>query len=367
MLRITTISEKNSLIIEFPLRVRAISSTILGGGLRELTHTVFHRVGEDFNDPNPREYAIRLVRDLGLPIDTTAVFLTAVDVVNEYRVVEDKRFGVEVVGTIGFKPLACIGEIQGRIPSTINILVYTSKSLSVNALVDLVMTASSAKTLALVDLALSCRKPSLSRAYATATDAIIVASPIETGGEDYGGPATPIGSATAKLVYDLILSHGLAKLDINDRLENILGVNIEWIIDSSLKIYSNAPVPGVPVEKIRRLVEYNLVRLLRDPNVWSMLMASHCLDKYGLAGTIPGLTRSEYTMDSKRIVSDELLGIMLALYVNGWKALFSYYWVDRLKNELEEFKDKPMFIDDILASLIGSILSKVYDEYLGRE
>ncbi len=364
LLKLSLAKEKNALIVEFPSKTKAVSSTVLGGGFRELTHTVFHRVGEDFNDPNPRRYATRLVEDLGLPLDTTAVFLTAVDVVNEYRVARDEDVGVEVVATIGFKPTTCIGEAQGRAPSTINILVFTSKSLSVNALVDLVMTVSSAKTLALVDLALSC-KTDPGRAYATATDAVVVASPIGLGEEEYGGPATSIGSVTAKLVYNLIVSHGLAKLSIDDRLENILGVNAEWIIDTALKVYSNAPIPSVSTREIRRLVKNKLVQLLKDPNIWSMLMASHCLDNYGLAGTIPGLTRSEYIADSKKIVSDELLGIMLALYVNGWKALFSYYWVDRIKDKLEEFKDKPMFVDDMLASLIGSILSRIYDEYLG--
>ncbi len=362
MLKTSTVGGDN-LIIEFPEATHAVASTVMGGGYSRLTHVVFHRVGEDFDDPNPKKYAANLVERLGLPVETTAVFLTAVDVVKEYIA---RSIGeVYLVATIGFRPLACIDTANSPRPSTINILVYSNKPLHVNALVDLVSTVSSAKTLALVDLALSC-SGSVSRAYATVTDAIVVSSPLPSReGELFAGPATPIGATTAKLVYESLVLHGLSKIGVDERVKHILGVDIEWLVDTALKFYEKAPIPGKPLNEIRLAVKHEVEKLLEDPNVWAILMSARSLDYYGIAGAIPMLSREEYKNDSKRIVADELLGIMLSIYINGWKALFSYYWVDRLKDRLGEFKDKPMFIDDALASLIGSILSRVYDKYLG--
>ena len=361
------IADKDTLIIDFGRRVRALSSTIMGGGLRELTHAVFHRVDPDFNDPNPVEYVERLLERLGLPGESSAVFLTAVDAVREHIEIQaDSPTRIMLVASVGLGHGVSIEAGVGRKPGTINILLLVGKSLTDNALIDLAGVVSSAKTLALVDLALS-RGYNLSRVYATATDALVIASAIdEVDRELYGGPATPIGSEAARLVYEAIVSAGLKSLGEGERFRNIFGVNMSWIADTASKIYRRAPLPGLSETEVRREVAAELRRLLRDPNIWALALAARNLDWYGLAGALPELGRDEYLSDSKKILTDELLGITLALYINGWRALFAYYWVDSAKEELEEFGDKPMFMDDILASLIGSILSRIYDRYLAR-
>ena len=83
MLRKEIVGE-DTLVIEFGGRVRALSSTIIGGGLRELTHVIFHRVDPDFNEPDPTRYAESLLEKLKLPRKSSAVFLTAVDVLKEH-------------------------------------------------------------------------------------------------------------------------------------------------------------------------------------------------------------------------------------------------------------------------------------------
>lgn len=355
----------DTLVIEFSEPVKALSSTILGGGFRELTHVIFHRVDEDFNNPNPENYARELVKEIGLPVETTAVFLTAVDVVREHVDREVKLpVKARIIATIGFTPLVCIGDKEPPYKkcSTINILLVVDKNLSNNALVDIASLVGSLKTLALVDLGLSCNY--YGRAYSTATDALIVASRKSGDKEMYGGPVTNVGLTISKLVYETIVEYGLKKLDLNTKFKNIFGVSIDWLVDTTVELYTYAPIPGVTVNDVKKDIVHELSRLLKDPNIWALGLAARSLDHYGLAGTIPHLEKEEYLKDSKKILVDELLGIVFSIYVNGWKGLFSYYWVDRIKHQLKMFKDKPMFIDDVLASIIGSILSRVYDKYL---
>ena len=361
---------RDSLIIEFSEPVKALSSTVLNGGLKKLTHVVFHRVSEDFNEPNPKSYATKLVKNLGLPVRSTAVFLTSVDIINNHidKLINEPE-KIRIIATIGLKPLVCMDEVGGNSESysTINILIVVwGKCLSDNALIDVASVTTSAKTLALIDLGLSCGYAG--RPYSTATDALVIASKSKDAYETpYGGPLTSIGHSVARVVYKTLIEYGLRSLDLDARFKHILGVSIDEFIDTTIELYRNAAIPGIPISDVRENVRDELLKLLDDPNTWSIVLSAKSLDYYGLAGTIPNLAREEYLSDSKKILADELLGITLSLYINGWKALFSYYWVDRIKNKLNLFKDKPMFMDDILASLSASVLSKVYDRYLTRE
>ncbi len=360
------IADRDTLIIEFEGSVKALSSTIIGSGFRKLTHVVFHRVDPDFNNPNPTEYARDLLEKLGLPEESSAVFLTAVDVVKEHIELQaSSPVRILLVASVGLSPGVCIGARgAAEKPATINVLLFIEKALTDNAFVDLAGVISSAKTLALVDLALSGGY-NLGRVYATATDAMVIASTIdEVDKELYGGPATRIGSEAAKLVYEAIISAGLKSLGRDERFRNIFGVDIGWIANTASRIYRKAPVPGLSEDRVREEAEAELRRLLKDPNIWALALAARNLDWHGLAGALPELSREEYLSDSQKILADELLGITLALYVNGWRGLFAYYWIDSTKEELDEFKDKPMFMDDVLASLIGAILSRIYDKHL---
>ncbi len=360
--------DENTFIIGFHRPLRALSSTVIGAGLRELTHVVFSRVGKDFDEDYPGQYARKLVSELGLPRDTTAVFLTAADLSeNSVEVRVDEPVGLELVATIGLSPISCMGvPTRGYEEATINMLIIVDEALTDNALVDLASLAASAKTLALVDLGVSCGYSG--RAFSTVTDALIVASNPGSGrSEDYGGPATETGSIVSRIVYEAIVSHALEKRGIEERFRDIFGVDLEWVVEEALRVYERAPVSGVELDEVKEEFRDILHGLLRDPNIWALGLAARNLDYHGLAGTIPGLSRDEYLGDSKKILVDELLGISLALYINGWKAMFSYYWIDRMKNTLPGFKDKPMFMDDVLASLIGSILSKIYDRHVSGE
>ena len=357
----------DAIVIEFHDKVRALSSAIYGSGFKELTHVVFKTVDRDFNDPNPRAYAEQVVRELGLPLDSTAILLTAVNVAQEYVVNEIKKpIPVMLVATIGLSNPACICEesINYTCASTINILVVTEYGLSDNAFVDLVGVVSGAKALALTNLGLMCNLSR--RAFGTVTDAIIVAGYMKEKTLPYGGPATKIGSLVGKLVYETILHESLRKLKVSDKFKDIYGLSIEELERLCLKIYSYAPIPQVPIDRVVSIIRREIERILYDPNIWSIAIALRELEIRGNTGTIPELSVDEYISDSPRIIADEILGVALSMYINGWKGMFCYYWIERIKDKVEELKKLPMFTDDLVCSLIGAILSKVYDELIPR-
>ena len=130
-----------------------------------------------------------------------------------------------------------------------------------------------------------------------------------------------------------------------------------------MEIYDKAPIPGVDRDKVREEARKILRSFLSDPNVWSFLIAARELDLHGFAGSIPNLSREEFQVDSKRIVADEVLGMALATYLAGVKAVFSMYWIERLKENkaLEHYKLE-MFEDDVVSALLASLLTKLLDE-----
>ena len=353
---------KDAIIVEFQDKVKALSSSVYGSGFRELTHVVFKTVNKNFNEPNPCLYAENVVKELGLPPGSTAVLLTAVDVVKNYEIrVIENPLPVMVLITVGLNNLACI---DGKIykwgqPSTINTLVAVGSHLSDNALVDLVSVVSGAKALAFADTGLSCNLHR--RAFATVTDSVIIASYCTGELVPYGGPATTIGSLVGKMVYEVVLTRAMKELALNKKFKYVFGVELEDFKRLCLKVYQYAPISNITTSDIMRVIDKELSKLLNDPNVWSIGIALRELEFRGASGAIPGLNKQEYKEDSLKIIVDEILGIALSTYINGWKGMFCYYWVERIKNQMKEIENLPMFSDDLISSLIGAILSKIYD------
>ena len=359
-----------SLVIEFKDKVKALGTTVLGGGLNYLTHVVFKTVCKDFNDSDPSNYARRIVKLLNLPTDTTAVFLTAVDVLNN-KVVKLSNDPVTslVICTAGLENPSCIYGLRksSQTLSTINVLVVVDCRFSEEGLVDLFRTVTEAKALATIDLGLSCGPY---RATGTVSDAIVVSHILRDSGNEvrYAGMATNIGNTIAKLVYQAVCEASYRDLSLEREFKILTGLNLSEIVDIALKAYLKSSIPGIGLDHVKNLIEHELSSVIQDPNVWCFIQCAKCLDALGSVGRIRGLTPQEYVNDSTRIVADEILGIALALYINGWKALFSYYWIERLKayRALSKIKNLPMFMDDIISSIIGSILSKIYDKLLGN-
>jgi len=343
---------------------KSIGNTIHLGGYHRITGIIFKQVNECGEECLSEKYASEIIRNEGLDPRETALFLTAAELPKWSSVSRTSLYEgfLLTIVTAGFKPLACVGGNEGDSNAgTINIAVVVDECLSDAAAIELVSMASSAKTAAIGDLLLGCGAGK-GRAYATGTDSVLIAYR-DCVGERFAGPLTNIGRAVFTQIYSDI--HRIAEnISFEKRFQHITGITIEELLDIGVEFYIKAPVPGVSVEEARDVLMRIVLDVLKDPNVWQLIMASRSLDDLGLAGSIPYLSRKDYLADYKGIVADELLGITLSMYLNGWKGLFAYYWIDRIKDKDKLPGSLPMFMDDIIGALLGGSLSKLYDHYL---
>jgi len=329
-------------------------------GVVDASHVVFSYVDKGFSVDDVDGYSARVAESLGLDPRSTVVFFTAVE---SGRYVKTVRGEVTVYATVGLRPPVCIemeSLYEAPTPGTINVLVVVESPVTEPALLDLYRVAAEAKCLASSMLGLRCG----SRSPGTVTDAVAVAARVGPRGPRWAGMATRLGNTVARLVYSAIVKGDDRSLD--EKLRGFLGLGVEELVEEALRIYRAAPVPGVPEQAVKQRIRSMLEKALRDPNVWSFIVAARELDLYGAAGLIPGLSREEFLGDSKRIVADEALEVALAVYLAGFRGLLSSYWVDREKHRLApRIAGLPVFEDDVAAALVGSILSRLYDELLG--
>ncbi len=353
---------KDTVVIDFPKPVEFIS-TLKIVSINDNTNTaksaIFKQVKNDFHTDDIIKYYKEILDSLN--IESGIVFLTAIPM---DELIHIKGYLSEIVMTVGLEPPLCISYNKLYEPlrmgaSTINILIYVDAPLTREAMVDLLKTAVEAKTAASSDLLLRC----CSRAVGTVTDAIAIARPYDLDGEIlFSSMATPIGNSVAKIIYNSIISIGI-KNGIEWLLRNHIGYSVEDLLTLFRDIYISTPIPGISSEKAVEKARKILYRILKDPNVWSLIIAARELDLHGSSGTIPGLTIDEYANDTIKIVADELLGISLALYIGGAKALFSMYWIENMKKLGRlKYSEGGLYVDDILSALLGSLYTLLFDE-----
>jgi adenosylcobinamide amidohydrolase len=162
------------LVWRFPAPVRAVASTVFGGGLGERRWVCNATVPLGYREPNPAAHAAELAASLGLAGEG-AVLLTGVDV---RRFVTTGSDGAEVVATVGLGT------------GTINVVTWVPAPLCDAALVNLVSTIAEAKAQAFADTGAA--------GTGTPTDAVVVCCAAGVGPDDdehrYGGPVSTWGA-----------------------------------------------------------------------------------------------------------------------------------------------------------------------------
>ncbi len=323
---------------------------------------VFAKVSEDFHPSDLLGYYKEVLRSARV---VSGVVLLSAVTPRELVEVELPEIGATVFMTVSAKPAACLASphvFESMRLGTVNVAVVVEEPLSSSAMVDLVRTVAEAKAAAFSDSLVRCE----SRATGTVSDAIAIVKPVDLPGEVlFSGPSTKLGRAVAKVVYEVVVSRAMSE-NSGEFLRRAIGLGVEEVLDLFSQVYSRAYVPGLSLEEARKRAKELLEELLKDPNVWSFLIAARELDLHGLSGTIPGLGVGEFTGDPVKLVADEVLGLALALYVAGLKGVFSTYWVERLK-EVGSVSHGALhpFEDDVVSALVGSLLTKLLDE-VGR-
>ncbi len=188
------------LVWRFPVPLRAIASSPLGGGIGVRRWVINAQVPASYGRRDPDSHLRQLALSLGLPGGGVGM-LTAADV---GRSMSAADHDVEVRATVGLghPTLAAAPDDRAPMPlvGTINVVVLVPDRLSDGALVNAVATATEAKTQALLDLGL--------RATGTATDAVCIACPAGGKPAPFGGPRSTWGSRIARAVHAAVLAGG---------------------------------------------------------------------------------------------------------------------------------------------------------------
>jgi Uncharacterized conserved protein len=353
---VKVIIENDNLILEFE-DLMDIMTTAHKNAITRSKVIVINQVDKNFKVKNIEKYKNDILMKLN-QYSSTPVFLTAADI-KKYKIKENEYGGTLI--TAGFEIPNCIYQeelFDVDCFGTINVISWLNIKLTPSGLLDFFRTVTEAKCLSSSDLLLRCK----SRSSGTSSDAIAVAAKISDNGIMYSGMATTHGNSIARMIHELLISFDR---DADTILKRSLGLSLSEIVDEAMIIYNKAPVPNVDEKQVYNMVYKEIESELKDPNVWSYIIAARELDLRGESNTFPFLPKEEYEKDSKRIISDEALASSLSIYLSGFKGLTSTYWVDTIKDkEKLKFSQLPMFEDDIVSALIGSTLSKVYDNLL---
>lgn len=357
-------------IVRLPGRYRVLSSTIMGGGFAETDTLFILEVKMGYDNNSPEDDLEEVCRRYSLPADCVG-FMTAADVnrvltvkreeVNGKRAIAIVTAGVTNAVYAGERlPQEVIDLLPKHIAGTINIIALLDQPVQDCGMAGGFITITEAKSAALMDMKV--------KGTGTTSDAVAIACPMGDG-DKYCGPATDAGMAVARAVRDAVAEsirkwngNGSGARDFVYRLDE-LGVGVEEMWAAAYELY--IPDPSWDTERIRAMFMRNLAVLRKDINVNAMMYAAINMEDMGNRGEMYGLDNGRFKQDPVHLVADELLGIALAQYVAGTKGLFEYVRYDKKKPGV--LGTLGPFLDDIVASLIGSIMSRIYTELLEGE
>lgn len=177
--------------------VRALATTVLGGGLGPRSWIVNAEVGLDYHHDDPGAHVASIAAELGLdPIDEGVGFLTAARVL-DVETTDDG--GVTCHATVGISTPTWASAPDGAWsrwrPGTINLVCCVPAPLSDAALANALVTATEAKTQALFEAGVP--------GTGTASDAVAICC-APGGTEPYGGPRSEWGARLARAVHGAV-------------------------------------------------------------------------------------------------------------------------------------------------------------------
>ncbi len=351
-----------NLIIAFSRPCRVLSSAVLNGGLVLANAILNHQVDKDFDHRDPEGYLKRVVEKLGLRGVVVGLMTAAYVDKHGYSRHVGEHVAVTAIATAGVSNASACGEsIRRGGAGTINIVVLIEGFMTDPCMVEAVKTATEAKCRALAHLDVrSVYGGDL--ATGTTTDSIAIA---EVGGQErfrYAGPGTELGELIGKAVFEAVIqalerNEGLkANRSLMDRLSE-RGITLKDMIEAGLEMF--VPHPGVEDrDKAAKMLEDELLELMSDVNIASLVLAGLRLEEDAKRGLIPGLNSSAYARDPVFLVADEVLGMAIANYAAGTLGQFEYVRFDKAKPGI--IKRLGPFTDDVIGALIAGASSRMY-------
>ena len=190
----------HALVVDFDGVRRCLSSSVVGGGLRDARGWLNLQVPHGYARMDPEVHLQEEMAARGLDPQTTLGAMTAAHV--DRATEHEEPDGARVVATVGIGvPIAAAGRHLHEVPAvnTINILVLVAAPLTDGALVYAVQTATEAKAQGLADAGIRAANHD-GHATGTATDSICIAA-LPGATEPFAGPMSTAGAAIARCVH----------------------------------------------------------------------------------------------------------------------------------------------------------------------
>jgi len=138
------------------------------------------------------------------------------------------------------------------------------------------------------------------------------------------------------------------------------GITLEDLINTALELF--VPHPGVETkDKAVEILKDEFLDTMSDVNVSCLIFACLRLEEDAKAGIVPGLSK-EMLLGRPGPVADEALGIAIANYIGGTRAVFEYVRFDQNKPGI--LKKLGPFSNDAIGALIAGVSSKMYTRAL---
>lgn len=343
---------------------KVLSSAVYNGGFVTAKTIINLNVSKDFKG-NAFELFDSFLDEQGLERDGVVGMITAVKMDNA-RIIE--KGDITAIITAG---------ISKPSKSTVNIILLIDKNLSQSAMANAMIVVTEAKAAAFFDLDVHDEKGDCFTG--DATDSVVVAcktfrkSFIKNAAqfteaekeeeEIFAGKATKIGRTIYEVVRegvkDALFYHDKLSADrqILTRLEE-RGIYLTDMISTALKLY--VPVEGEDrdEEELKKRLEETIRKECSDVNVALLLAAALHSDEEEIR---KGRAGKSGETDAANIVADELIGIDIAEYIGGKKALFNFFYYDTRKPGMLGRLD--VFLDDAIGGLIAGCMSKMLSNY----
>lgn len=136
------------------------------------------------------------------------------------------------------------------------------------------------------------------------------------------------------------------------------GITLNDIIDAALALYT--PCRDVDnkktIDEIREKLEKMIIRQCQDINVSTLVKSAIYLDDELKKGKL------KINGDPVNVLSDELIGMAIAEYIGGKKALFNYVRYDSKKPGI--IAKLGVFLDDAVSGLIAGCMTRVFEDWI---
>jgi len=134
------------------------------------------------------------------------------------------------------------------------------------------------------------------------------------------------------------------------------GASTDDLVEAAFRLYVGHE-GSEEVKDLKRRYLVLLERYVNDPNVYLMLEAASHLDEVVKANRDGIFQGAE---DPEALVADELIGMSIAEYIGGKRALFNYVRYDKAKPGV--LARLPPFMDDAVGALVAATMTRLFEE-----